>query len=166
MGPGSEMRRAARALVEAQTRTFRSSHPLSQAVERLSAAAREPAPKVLLEASSRAVTARRIGDSDPFFVASWQDGAEGPELRGEFPPPRWALRVLKLCSLGLAALIGATLWAFLADEPAALKIPLAVFTVVAVLAFPYVVLAISSQWTALQANVSRAITRALKTDDQ
>ena len=161
---GSEMRRAARALVERRPSRIASDYPVDESVRRIEDWSRGGATtlKLAAEASAESVAVRRVGEREAFYRGTWraQDGAVS--LEGEFSPGASALRVVKLCSFGIAALLALTAWAWLTQPELATKVSLTVLTVLCVLVFPYVALALSSQQSAREAAVTRAFERALR----
>ena len=157
------MRRAARALVEPQAVSIRSDYRIPEAVARLEAWSRSGAAdsRVALEVSPAAVTIRRLADGKPVLRALWREHEGENRLEGEFLPPPSAPRVLKLCSLALASILGLAAWAAFTLPHAGMRVSLALLAVLSVLMFPYAILAIASQALASQARLKRALERAL-----
>jgi len=167
IGPGSETRRAARALVERRPVAIRGGYPVEESVRRLEAWSRSAAAaRLTVAASIEGVTVHQRGDTEPIYRGAWKMEDGCANLEGEFIPPRGGLRVMKLSSIAFTALIALTAWAWLTQPDMVAKVSLTVLTVVCVLAFPYAVVGLSSQATARQAMISRAFERALRNDTQ
>jgi hypothetical protein len=96
------------------------------------------------------------------FVGTWQTTEAGLALQGEFLPPAGTQRTLKVFALSLTLLVAATACAFLAGLETSLKVSAALFTLFAVLAFPYVIVGLSSQRSAREAAIARTLKRALE----
>ena len=144
------MRSAAKGLVEHRRERFRSRHPLEESQRRLAAA--------LAGAQVRGATR---------FATEWatQDGVTILEAR--FDPSPGTQRFLKASSVGMALLVAASVWAVASEDvngSVAFLVPL--FTVLAVLAFPFVALGLASQRDAEEARIRKAIGVALRDDDQ
>ena len=139
----SELKRAARALVETRTERFESRHGLAESRSRLEKA---------LE---------RIDKSGPtVFTPAWseQDGRAILEVRLE--PPQRTRRLLNVLSLAMSVAVGVSAWA-IATQEGPLQFMLPLFTVLATLALPFVALGLSSQREAAEARLRRAIRVAL-----
>lgn len=168
MNPASEMRRAARALVERQSRSFSSDYPIGEACERLRTLFqdRKAGPGLAADVSLDSVTIRRTAASsskgEVVFMGAWTLDGSNARLDGEFLPPAWAQRVLKLASIGLALLIGLTVMAFATTEEPMLKASLALLTGLGIFALPIGVLGLSSHKAAAEATIGRALQLALK----
>jgi hypothetical protein len=159
----SEMRRAAQALVESHPQDFRNEYSVDEAASIL---ARQLAEGTLGEGYSGEATRQRViirrADGDTTFEGAWKTAEEGSILEGAFPPPRGTQRLLQALALGLALLFGMTAWAFLSGQESPVKVSAAVFTALVVLAFPYVILGLSSQRSGREAALARRIQRALQ----
>lgn len=142
----SEMRRAARGLVEPRTLTFESRHPLEESQRRF-AAVLERVP------------------IDPPPRASWQSTGAVATLSAEFPPSPRTKSFLSALSLGLAMLIAASAWALM-RESGTLAFLLPLTTALAILGFPMLVLALASQREAREATFARAVRAALRDEDE
>jgi len=142
----SEMRRAAKALIASRVETFETAQPLAASKQRLERSlAQLGAPRSL----------RLTGD--------WKV-VEGREVyEATFGPAPGTKRFLRGFSLGLALLIAASAWALhSAEEGRALKFLLPMFTLLAVLAMPFVVYGFASHREAEEARIVRAIRAALQ----
>jgi len=157
----SEMRRAAQALVEPHPHTIKSDYPPREASERLDRlSANGTLQDGTLETSADGVVIRTAkGDH---FVGKWKGSGEEHVLEGEFLPPPGTQRVLKGFALGLTLLVAATGWAFLGGQETSLKVSASLFTLFAILAFPYVILGLSSQRSGREAAIVRTLQRALE----
>jgi hypothetical protein len=140
----SEMRRAAKALVERKSETFESRYTLAESKARL-----EPA-----------IAALRLGGATQ-FRPHWKSAGDKVLLEAEFLPSRRILRVLKVSSFVLMMLIVVSVWAAVSSEEGALRFLVPLFTVLAILAFPFVALALSSNREAEESRIRRAIRKAL-----
>jgi hypothetical protein len=141
----SDMRRAARGLVESRTERFPSAHPLEESQRRLEAA--------LAKASATG----RVR-----FEPRWESGAGPPVLVAAFSPAPRTRSLLNALSLGLALLVAASAWAVLSPDvsgPAAFLVPM--ITVLAILGFPFLVLAMAWSREAEEARIRKAIRVAL-----
>jgi len=156
----SEMRRAAKALVEPHPHTIKSDYPPGEASERIKG--------LIASGKLGAATADASGDAilirtskGDHFAGKWTVSAEGQVLEGEFLPPAGIQRVLKGFAAGLTLLLVATAWTFVAGLETSLKVSASLFTLFAILAFPYVILGLSSQRSGREAAIARAVQRAL-----
>ena len=139
----SELRRAARALVEKHSERFESRHGLEESKARLAAAL------------------DRVGAStSTVFTPAWEMQEARPVLEAQFAPPGRTLRILKVLSLGMTLAVAASAWAIVSQE-GALRFLLPLFTVLATLALPFVALGLGSQRAAEEARIRRAIRIAL-----
>jgi len=158
----SEMRRAAQALVEPHPQSIRSEYSPAEAAERVRALLESGGlgPGVAGEISAERVLIRTPkGDH---FVGTWQATDAGTTLQGEFLPPERTQRLLKAFAISLTLFLAATAWTFLADLETSLKASAALFTLFAVLAFPYVIVGLSSQRSGREAAIARTLKRALE----
>src|SRR5512134_3463674 len=112
----SELRRAARALVEKRSERFESRHGLDESKARLAAA---------LE--------RVAAGGSTVFTPVWETHGAQPVLDAQFAPPGRTQRILKVLSLGMALAVAASAWAIAALEGAP-RFLLPLFTVLATLA--------------------------------
>jgi hypothetical protein len=144
----SELRQAARRLVETRSETFESRHAKEDSMRRLDAAlAKIPQPE------------RR-------FKASWS-GGEGAAatLTATFEPLASTQRYLRLLSVGMAfiVLLAALSW-FFAERAFAWMATIT--AVLAFLGFPFVILGMASHQDAREARIRRAIRIALEDEDE
>ena len=139
----SEMRKAARALVERRTERTESRHSLAESKSRLAAALERSPP-----------------GSQTQFAASWSEVEGRAILDATFAPAPRTARRLKLLSLGMALAVAASAWA-IATQEGALQFLLPLFTVLAILAVPYVALGLGSQRAAEESRIAKAIRVAL-----
>ena len=139
----SELKRAARSLVQTRTERFESLHGLAQSRERLDEAL------------------KRIGPAGPTtFTTSWGEENGRATLEARFAPTPRTQRLLQLLSLGMSLAVAASVWAIATQEgPLQFAVPL--FTVLATLALPFVALGFASQREAAEARIRRAIRVAL-----
>lgn len=145
----SEMRRVAKALVESRSESYRSRHPLDESKARLEAAL------------------ARVEPDRTRFERAWTSDAEGVVLEARFVPSRRTQRFLQASSIVLTLLILSSAWALVApgeERSARFLVPLV--AVLAILAFPFVVVALGSQREAEEARIRKAIRRALTDEDE
>ena len=140
----SELKRAARALVETSTVRFESRHGLAESKARLEQAI------------------ARIGATGPtLFTTAWSEADGRAALEARFAPVPRTLRLLKGLSLGMAFAVGLSAWA-IATQEGSVQFILPLFTVLAMLALPFVALGLGSHREAAEARIKRAIRVALQ----
>jgi predicted membrane-bound mannosyltransferase len=145
----SEMRRSAKALVEHRSESFDSRHGLEESQARLAAALRKAGIANLAQ-----------------FNATWRSDNGRTILEAHFSPSPRTQRFLKIASLVMLLLVASCFWALgSADEDRALKFLLPMFTVLAILGFPFVALGLASQREAEEARIRKAIRVALLDED-
>jgi hypothetical protein len=141
----SEMRRAAKALVETRKETFESRHPLEESRVKL----------------QRAIDALALKDAS-MFRASWREEKGRAYLDAEFVPAPRIQRFLRMMSIAMTLLVAASAWLIFSDAErtaSAFLVPL--FTALAIFAFPFVAVALGSQREANESRIRRAIRRTL-----
>lgn len=144
----SELRRAARALLERRTQRTESLHGLEESKARLAAA--------LDRAGLGGATV---------FTPRWRSEDGRAILEATYEPPPRTARWLELFSVGLAGLVAASVWAALTQEgPWRLLLPM--LTALAILAMPYVALGLGSQRAAEEARIAKAIRVALLDEEE
>jgi len=139
----SEMKRAAASLVERRTERFESVHDAGTSKARVEAA------------FDRA----RIPRPWPFEMA-WSESPVALEIT--HPPSRAAKVFLNFASIGFVLLVGGSVWALKKSDNEAVRFLLPLATLLLVLAFPFVTLAMASQRGALEARVRKALRAALQ----
>jgi len=144
----SEMKRAARALVEVRSERFESRHALEESKARLA------------DALGRA---RAEGRS--VFTPAWSGEGGRAVLEARFAPPATTLRLLKALSAGMAIAVAASVWA-IATQEGALQFLVPLSTALAMLALPLVALGLGSQREAEEARIRKAIRVALLDEDE
>jgi hypothetical protein len=145
----SDMKRAAASLVERRSESFESHHGLEASKHRLEAAL------------------ARAGIEKPWpFVEAWSERDGHAALDVTYEPSKRAQRFLELSSIAFVGLIWASAWALMKSENAALRFLLPLATVLAVLGFPMVSLALASNRDALESRIRRAIRTALLDADE
>ena len=145
----SEMKQAARALIERRVERYESVHPLEASRARLAAA---------LE--------RARVTPDASFVAHWSEQAGRAILEAEFLPPRGIHALLRAISLGMLVLVIASIYELVAVSGGAARFVLPLSTVLAILGFPLFSLGLSSQREARESRIRRAIRSALLDADE
>jgi cytochrome c biogenesis protein CcdA len=143
------MKRAARSLVERRIERFESRHGLDESRERLR------------EALSRA----RIAEPWP-FEARWTDAPGQVVLEATYEPSQRTRAFLMGLSLGFTALLATSVWAVTRTSEGSLRFLMPMFTLLAVLGFPFVTLALASNRDALESRVRKAIRAALLDEDE
>ena len=143
----SEMKRAAASLVEHRTERFESAHDLDASKARLEAA---------LERA-------RVARPWP-FEARWSESPVALEVG--YAPSRAARMFLHLASLAFVLLVGGSAWALTRSDSEPLRFLLPLVTVLLVLGFPFVSLAMASSRSALESRIRRAIRAALQDVDE
>jgi len=144
----SEMKRAARALVEVRSESFESRHALEESKARLA------------DALGRA---RAEGRS--VFTTAWSADGGRAVLVARFAPPATTLRLLQALSGGMAIAVAASAWA-IATQEGALQFLLPLSTALAILALPFVALGLGSQREAEEARIRKAIRVALLDEEE
>lgn len=146
----SDMRRAARALVETHTERFESRHRTEEASRRLDMA-----------------LAKLHGYGAVVFASRWEGSGQGSALIAQFAPPAKTQRLLKALSLGMALLIGASIWAVVSAEVSgSARFLLPMIAVLAILGFPFLVLGLASSRQSDEARIRKAIRIALLDEDE
>jgi hypothetical protein len=141
----SEMRRAARSLVEHRTERFESRHSLDDSKARLAAGIA----RLGLKGSTR-------------FDPAWSCADGKTVLDAHFRPAHHIKSMLSVSSLVMSALVLSSVWLVMAaDEGAALKFLVPLFTGLAILAFPFVALALNSNRESEESRIRKAIRVAL-----
>ena len=143
----SEMRRAARRLVEARTESFESHH------------AREASARRLQQALEK------LPEADRGFARSWSGDEARPVLTARFEPSPRIGRILKALSIGMFLLLALAIasW-FGADRTLAWMASIS--AALAFLGFPLVILGLASHQDARESRITRAIRVALQDEDQ
>lgn len=145
----SETSRIAKALVQSRSQSFASRHSRAESESRLAAALASIRPRRLV------------------FEGRWREEPAGLVLDAEYRPAPGIKRFLQATSLVMVALIASSAWAIFAskeDGALAFLVPLA--TVLAILAFPFAVVAMGSQREAEEARIARALKRALTDESE
>ena len=141
----SDMRRAARGLVETRAEQFESRHGLEESRRRLDESLARLRPWSTVE-----------------FTRRWDTAAGKPVLVTEFAPPAKTLRFLKGLSFGMALLVAASAWAILSQEASrTMAFLLSLITVLAIVGFPFLVLGLASARAADESRIRKAIRVAL-----
>jgi len=141
----SETRRIAKGLVERRVERFESRHPLEASQARLASA----------------IAALDLGGATE-FTAAWKVEQGKAWLEAHFAPSRRTHRRLQMTSVALTLLVAASIWVVAsAREEGALLFLVPLFTVLGVLAFPFVAVGLGSQREADEARIRRAIRQAL-----
>ncbi len=144
----SETKRMARALVERRVERFESRRPASEAQARLAAA-----------------LAQARLDGRVVFTPRWTTEGAMPVLEAEFAPPARTQRFLKATSIATVMLLAATAGAMLSPRvETSVASPLALFAGLAILALPFVFVAMGSNREAEEARIRKAIRVALSDD--
>ena len=146
----SEMRRSAKALVEHRTESFESRHGIEESKARLAAALQRAGLTALAQ-----------------FSATWRSAGERAILDAHFAPSPRTQRFLKTASILMLLLVAGSAWALAsAGEERADRFLAPLVTVLAILAFPFVALALASQREAEESRIRRAIRVALLDEEE
>jgi hypothetical protein len=145
----SEMRRAARALVERRVESFESRHDAATSRERLSRALERPGLQ-----------------PDATFVIDWREEQGKTVLDATFLPSRRTLALLRGLSVAMLALVALTAWILTRPGEGSERVLVPLFAVISVLAIPFLTLGLSSARAAREARIRRAIRAALLDEDE
>ena len=143
------MRKAAASLVEVRHQRFESRHDLATSRERM----------------ARALERARVETPWPFATA-WSEADGRAILDVTYSPSPAAQWFLKLASTGFIALLAASAWAVMRAEAETTRFLVPMVTVLAVLGFPLVTLAMASSRAARESRVQRALRAALLDADE
>lgn len=145
----SEMRRMAKALVESRSESYRSRHPLDES-------------KARLETALTPVKPDRTR-----FERAWTSDAEGVVLEARFAPSKRTRRFLQASSIVLTLLVVSSAWALATPgEERSVRFLLPLVAVLGIFGFPLMVMALGSQREAEEADIRKAIRRALTDADE
>jgi hypothetical protein len=141
----SEMRRAARELVEPHTESFESRHDAATSRDRLATALQ-----------------RAKLETGPTLKLAWREEDGKTILDASFLPSRRTLHVLRGLSLAMLGLLLATAWILMQPGEGAQRFLVPMFAVLSILALPLLTLGLSSSRAAREARIRRAIRIALQ----
>jgi hypothetical protein len=145
----SETSRIAKALVQSRSESFASRHSRAESESRLAAALASIRPRRLV------------------FEGRWREEPAGLVLDAEYRPAPGIKRFLQVTSLVLVALIASSAWSIArSSDGAALAFLVPLTTVLAILGFPFVMVAMGSQREAEESRIARALKRALTDADE
>ena len=168
----TEARRAAQALVATRAQSYPSGYSRAESMARLAAAlgaietdsGRRAAVRGMVTAD-RVVLAfgRRLGErSQCTFEGAWVAEGETVRLDGAFVPVGRTKRFLASTSVVLSILILASVWALVSpNQDASMKILVPMITVLSILAFPFVVVAMASHRDVEEMAISKVVRKAL-----
>jgi hypothetical protein len=140
----SEMRRMAKLLVERRCESFESRYAREESAIRVERATAGIAPKGMV------------------FESSWRDSPGAPVLDVTFSPTRATRFFLNTASAVLVLLLAVATWTLvMPGEPPVSRALVAIFTLLSMLAFPFVAVAFGSRREAEEANLRRAIRKAI-----
>lgn len=140
----SEMRRVAKALVARRSESFASRYPPGEGEARLAGALRGFAPKRMR------------------YAPAWKDGAGGTTLEVRFEPSPATDFFLKSSSVVLTLMLAASAWAMLSPQAgSSIRFLVPMLAALGILLFPFVIAALGAQREAEEANLRRAIRKAL-----
>jgi hypothetical protein len=157
----SEMRRAAKSLVEATEAEFPTAYGIPDSAARLrkcglDAEITGDAVRIWERGRESRLTAAR-------FEGRWHAHPEGALLTGEFLPSAGFPRFSREASIALTLLIAASIWVLFAGEPGTVaRVLLPIVTLLTVLAFPLAIVALGSFKLAAESRIARAMQRALQ----
>jgi hypothetical protein len=143
----SETRRNARALVAHRTERFASRHGRAESEQRLAQAL------------------ARVHDAAE-FERRWRDEDGATVLEAGFAPSRRTLRLLRWLSVAMLGLVAASAWVLARPGEGAERFLLPMFTALAILSLPFVILGLGSARAAREARTCKAIRVALRDEDE
>jgi hypothetical protein len=168
----SEARRAAHALVATRAQVFASDFPLTESIERLAGALRAIEAQGASRAAVRGTVAadrvmlffgrQHAHRSQCTYEGAWLSDGDAVRLDGTFIPAVRTQRFLASTSIVLSILLAASLWVIFApgqDAPTRILVPMV--TVLAILAFPFVVVAMASHREVEELAIAKAVGRTL-----
>jgi hypothetical protein len=144
----SEMRRIAAALVGTRTESFESRYGAEESRTKIDAAL----PKVDTKVT-------RVD-------LAWPPAALPPRLEVRFSPGTRVHLFLRVSSIVLTFAVAASIWLVLRGEETPMRFLVPLTTVLAILGFPFAVLAIGSSRESDEARVVKAIRRAIVEEEQ
>ena len=136
----SEMRRTAKLLVARRSEAFASRYPRAESEARVSRAIEGFAPKGMM------------------FETAWRDEAGAPTLDVSFAPSRGTRFFLNSASVVFIVLLAVSLWTR--------GVFIVIFTLAAILAFPFVVVAYGSRREAEEATLRKKIRKAIVEEEE
>jgi hypothetical protein len=154
----SESRRLARSLVEPEAITLESRYGRAESIERL----RHAAGAFRTELEGERVT---IVADHARLEARWEGGAQDLRLEGQFVPGRTTRFALYGMSLVMTLLMAASAWLLLATEVGTARFLVPLFTVLAVLALPFVFTGMASVAEADRSRIRKALRVALQDEE-
>ena len=159
----SEMRRLAALLVARRPAAFESVLPRDESVARLRAQVASADPGLRGEADGERAHLRwGSAGGGVAFEGRWVAGETGARLDGMFVPVGRTQRILQACSAVLMALLAGSAFAWLTPGvDSVTRVLLPITTLLAILAFPFVAVALGSHREAQEAQIARAIRQAL-----
>jgi hypothetical protein len=141
------MRRMAKLLVESHDAAFRSRYPREESVRRVDAALAGFTPKGMV------------------YETAWREDGGATFFDVRFSPSRGTRVFLNCAGLVFATLLAASLWSyFAADETNGTRALVWITTIMAILVFPFVVLAFGSRRDAEEAMLRRRVKKAIVDD--
>lgn len=173
----SEARRAARALVATHSQSFPSRFSRAESLARLTAALGAIETDSAQRAAVRGTVAAdrvalafgrpRTHRSQCTFVGAWVTDGDAVRLDGAFLPVGRTRRFLASTSVILSILILGSLWLIFApDQDSSMKVLVPVITVLSILAFPFVVVAMASHREVEELAISKVVRKALSGEEE
>ena len=166
----SEMRRAAKLLVESKALTFESRHSASESLERLRSVLGSARPGAISrgiagEASPEGVVLFEHGktprSANALFEGSWRVEGQQARLEGAFKPTSRARRFLRISSFALSAFVAASILVYTMATDDAVRYLVPFLTALCILGFPMAALGMASQREAEEARIAKAIRAVL-----
>ena len=155
----SESRRLARSLVEPEPFSLESRFPRDESIERLRRSGRAFQTMVVGERVSIVAASARL-------EARWEGSVDRWKLVGEFKPGRRMGIALQVLSLIFLLLVAASGWVIWATDTGAARFLLPLVTVLAVLAFPFIITGMASSGEADRARIRKALRVALLDEEE
>jgi len=144
----SEMRRIAAAMVGTRTESFESRYGADETRARIATA---------LPAVGTKVTRMDL---------TWPPAAKPPRLEVRFSPGTKVSLFLRVSSIVITGAMLASVWLVMFGEETPMRFLVPLMTVLAILGFPFVVVAIGSNRESDEARVVKAIRRAIVEEEQ
>ncbi len=140
----SEMRRLAKLLVESRGESFESRYSRGESIQRVERALASVVPKGMV------------------YTTAWRDERGATFLDVSFAPSRATRLFLNTSSVVFLLLLAATLWALVSPgEPPPGRFLVTLVTLLAILMFPFVVVAYGSRRESEESSLRKAIRKAI-----
>lgn len=155
----SESRRLARSLVEPEPFELASRFTREESIERLRRASSAFRTTIQGDRVSIVAASARL-------EARWEGSVDQWKLLGEFKPGRRMGIALQVLSLMFLLLVAASGWVIWATDTGAARFLLPLLTVLAVLAFPFIIAGMASTGEADRSRIRKALRVALQDEEE